>query len=182
MWLAVAVTFVREGVTCWRGMLAAADNALIVTLGIPHGTSARSETILELATQVLLAQLCTPLVSHCIGIYSLGKREEKLTHESLPISPQKHRSSLHEGLAFCSKSCQAFERESPIKEPVFATEVWMPPTAPVPRFHTFRVSKTHRTLLCINTLGMSAKGKYTQLTWLYAQEMVKVTIQLINLM
>ena len=89
MWLAVVVTFVREGVTCWKGMLAA-DNALIVTLGIPHGTSARSETILELATQVLLPQLCTPLVSHCIGTYSLGKREEKPTHESLPISPQKH--------------------------------------------------------------------------------------------
>ena len=66
-------------------------------------------------------------------------------------------------LRFCSQSCKAFERESPIKKPAFATEVWTPPTAPVPRFRTFPISKTHKTLLCINALGMSARGKYTQI-------------------
>ena len=65
-------------------------------------------------------------------------------------------------LRFCSKSCQAFERVSPIKEPAFTTEIWTSPTPPVPHFRTFPVSETHKTLLCIHALGMSARGKYTR--------------------
>ena len=80
----------------------AADNGWIITMGTLHGTSPKSEAILGLATQVLLQQLCTHLLSHCIGTYPLGKKEEKHTHESLPISPRKHRSPLHEGLASSS--------------------------------------------------------------------------------
>ena len=65
-------------------------------------------------------------------------------------------------LRFCSKSCQTFERVSPIKEPAFTTEIWTSPTPPVPHFRTFPVSETHKTLLCIHALGMSARGKYTR--------------------
>ena len=64
----------------------AADNGWIITMGTLHGTSAKSEAILGLATQVLLQQLCTHLLSHCIGTYPLGKKEEKHTHESTHLT------------------------------------------------------------------------------------------------
>ena len=55
-------------------------------MGTLHGTSPKSEAILGLATQVLLQQLCTHLLSHCIGTYPLGKKEEKHTHESTHLT------------------------------------------------------------------------------------------------
>ena len=85
-------------------------------------------------------------------------------------------------LCFCSQSRKAFERGSSIKEPAFATEVWTPPTAPVPRFRTFPISKTHKTLLCINALGISTKGKYTQINLAICAGDGEMAIQLINLM
>ena len=88
-----------------RGLLATNDVG-VATLGTPPGTSAGLGTMLGLATQVLLVQLCTPLVSPCIGTCPLGKREERHTPESLPISSRKYRSPLCEGLASSSHTVE----------------------------------------------------------------------------